>query len=164
MLMWHPGESVEVAALQLLNVLFAVPQLSVRLAEIPEDHLEMVRFWTGYWRENREVLLDGEFTARAPLANYPLVSARGAKRTIIVAYADMVVPVSASLDGAAVDVVNAKASRRIVLDVDGDMGTVTVRTLDAMGATASPEREIRLDEGVHAFDVPLSGLLEIRRK
>ena len=50
MIMWHYGEPVERAAFQLLNVMFAVPQVSVRLQEIPRDHFDMVRFYTDYWR------------------------------------------------------------------------------------------------------------------
>ncbi|HSG48604.1 MAG TPA: glycoside hydrolase family 36 protein, partial [Longimicrobiales bacterium] len=41
MLMWNVEEPVEAAALQLLNVIFSVPQVSVRLGEIPRDHLAM---------------------------------------------------------------------------------------------------------------------------
>jgi len=74
MLTWHYHEPVEVAALQYLNVIMSVPQISVRLAEIPASHLEMVRFYTDYWIENRELLIDGEFTALRPLANYPVLS------------------------------------------------------------------------------------------
>ncbi len=68
MTMWHYGERVEIAALQLLNVLFSVPQVSVRLQEIPKDHFAMVQFLTSYWNANRSVLLDGEFEAHAPAA------------------------------------------------------------------------------------------------
>ncbi|MGE9270226.1 MAG: glycoside hydrolase family 36 protein, partial [Verrucomicrobiales bacterium] len=49
MIMWHHDEPVESAALQLLNVLFSVPQISVRLADISEDHRAMLKFWLGYW-------------------------------------------------------------------------------------------------------------------
>ena len=38
MLMWNYAEPVETAALQLLNVLFSVPQVSVRLEAVPAEH------------------------------------------------------------------------------------------------------------------------------
>ena len=41
MFMWHYDEPVETAALQFLNILFAVPQLSVCREDIPDDHREM---------------------------------------------------------------------------------------------------------------------------
>src|SRR5204862_5578675 len=75
MIMWHPTERVESAALQLLNILFAVPQVSVRLEQLPPDHRAMLAFWVGYWNSNRPVLLDGAIEPLFPAANYPLVVA-----------------------------------------------------------------------------------------
>ncbi|NIO10738.1 MAG: alpha-galactosidase, partial [Deltaproteobacteria bacterium] len=49
MYMWHRDDPVEKAALQILNVLFSVPQLSVRLDSVPEEHIRMIKFWTEYW-------------------------------------------------------------------------------------------------------------------
>jgi alpha-galactosidase len=45
---WHIEESVEAAAMQILNILFSVPQLSVRLTQLPEDHLQMIGFWRSF--------------------------------------------------------------------------------------------------------------------
>jgi len=42
MIMWHYEESGEIAALQFLNILFSVPQVSVRLADVPAAHRDMV--------------------------------------------------------------------------------------------------------------------------
>ena len=50
MLMWHAGDPVHSAALQLVNVLFSVPQISVLLDRIPPEHIEMLRFWLGACR------------------------------------------------------------------------------------------------------------------
>lgn len=64
--MWHSDEPAESAALQLFNVLFSVPQISVLLDRIPPEHVEMLRFWLGIWREHRDVLLDGELAPLHP--------------------------------------------------------------------------------------------------
>lgn len=61
MFIWHPDEPVESAALQIFNVIFSVPQVSVWLKEVSAEHREMIGYWMKYWRENRAVLLDGEF-------------------------------------------------------------------------------------------------------
>jgi alpha-galactosidase len=162
MLMWHVGESVEGAALQLLNVLFAVPQLSVRLADIPSAHLEMVRHYTDYWRRNRHVLLDGVFQARRPLANYPLVSAHDEDKLIAVTYAEVTVPVGELGARPRMDVVNATSGGRVVLDVRAPLGEYRFRVLDAVGRT-SATGTVSLSEGAVAFDVPSAGLLELVR-
>lgn len=75
MLMWNYAEPVETAALQLLNVLFSVPQVSVRLEAVPAEHRAMLRFYLGFWREYRDVLLDGTLRADHPELDYPRVTA-----------------------------------------------------------------------------------------
>ncbi len=163
MIMWHDHEPVQIAAFQLLNVLFSVPQVSVRLGDIPEDHAEMIRFWIDYWRRNRGVLLDGALEADSPLLNYPIVSGRTGEKRIVALYHDQVVDLDAS-DGARgeIDVVNAKNSRRVVLDAHGEMGRYEAVVRDCRGIEQS-RRAVRLKKGVVSFDVPVSGLLSLRR-
>jgi alpha-galactosidase len=161
MLMWHPGEPVEIAALQLLNVLFSVPQVSVRLQEIPGDQLAMVQFYTGYWRVNRAVLLDGALEAREPAANYPVVIGRSGARQIAAVYGDAVV----RLDGPAadtIDVVNAKNSKTLVLAPAEDLGAYRATIRDCQGRLVGSD-EIRLAKGAREFVVPVSGMITLER-
>lgn len=162
MFMWHPDDLVEHAALQILNVLFSVPQLSVRLTRVPDDHIEMVRFWTGYWRLNREVLLDGALIPARPAALYPIVRAEGIDKTIVGLYEDLVV----SLEGTATeefDVINAKPSPTVVLRLPTGLGERTVSTYTTTGEVLQRDRYV-LTAGVHEFTVPPSGLLRIERQ
>jgi alpha-galactosidase len=161
MIMWHPGEPVEIAALQLLNVLFSVPQVSVRLHEIRPEHRAMLDFYTGFWRRHRELLLDGEFEALSPLGNYPTLRARRGDRQVVGVYADGIV----RLDGQAaeaIDVVNAKNSRAVVLDAQSDLGSYRLTVRDCQGQLVRSDR-VRLGQGPSRFDVPVSGLLTLER-
>ena len=162
MIMWHYGEPVEIAALQLLNVLFSVPQLSVRLREIPEDHLAMIRFYTGYWSRNRSVLLDGDFEPLFPGANYPLVLGRDGDREIAALFADMVVRLDGRSAPRALDVVNAKASDTVILACAGDCGGYRYTVRDCQGRLVG-QGEKRLGPGPSSFTVPVSGLLALER-
>ena len=161
MIMWHPGEPVERAAFQLLNVMFSVPQVSVRLQEIPKDHFEMVRFYTDYWRRNRAVLLDGSFEALSPNANYPVVRASAAGKQIVGLYEDAVVGLDAGAADA-IDILNAKSSKRVVLDAGRDLGRYRYTARDSQGRTVDAG-EVTLAAGVRAFTVPVSGLLSLER-
>ncbi len=161
MFIWHPDEPVESAALQILNVLFSVPQLSVRLAEVSPEHRRMIGFWMGYWRENRELLLDGEFLPVSPAQNYPMVSARTAEKVVSVIYQDMVVTPGERAPGH-IDIINAKPGKSVVLRLDDSFGAAVIRTLDCRGTEVGEETRT-LGPGAHAFEVPPSGLLEIRR-
>jgi alpha-galactosidase len=162
MFVWHPTDPVEAAALQILNILFSVPQLSVKLDEIPPDHNAMVKFWIGYWVENRDVLLDGDFLPMNPSANYPLIMSSTPEKTIAALYNDMVVALDHE-DYRQIDVVNAKGSAAVVLDLEKPMGRVTTRIYDCLGGLRS-EKPMTLARGVHKFSVPASGLLEIARR
>jgi alpha-galactosidase len=157
MLMWHPREPVELAAFQFLNVLFSVPQLSVKLRELPEDQFAMVKFYTGYWLANRDVLLDARIEAPAPLANYPIVNARTSEKQIVALYADMVARVSGATPR--LDIVNAKASRGVVITAD-TAGTFKYTVRDCQGRVVS-NGSISLGNEPRQLDVPVSGLVEM---
>ncbi len=157
MLMWHPDEPVEQAAQQMLNVLFSVPQLSVKLAQVPEDHRAMVAFWTGYWRANREVLLDGTFRATRPAALYPILRAEAADKTIVGLYEPMVIDIDRDT---AFDVVNATPSDAIVLRIAADLGHRIVRVRDTAGKLVTEEK-VDLRAGLREVAVPPSGLVEV---
>ena len=162
MFIWHPDEPVESAALQILNVIFSVPQVSVRLKEISAEHREMIGYWMKYWRENRAVLLDGEFIPVSPAQNYPMIHGRTESKSISVIYQDMVVDLGDKVP-AQVDVINAKPGREVVVQMQKPNGKAVITARDCRGRSVSEETR-DLSAGAHVFDVPPSGLLEIRRK
>lgn len=161
MIMWHPEESVEAAALQYLNILFSVPQISVRLAEISPGHRQMLKFWTGYWTENKSVLLDGDFRAVGPAQNYPMVTGRKNEKLIAAIYQDMFVP-SGTVPLKGIDIVNGKSTSGAVVRLDQAFGKCKVTIYDTLGQEISNETK-ELGIGAHAFDVPPSGLVQIER-
>lgn len=162
MIMWHPEEPVQLAAMQLTNILFSVPQVSVRLREIPKDHVEMVRFYTRYWNENRSVLLDGSFEARSPLANYPILVATDSRKTIIGLYGDNVVRLEKGLARPAIDVVNGKNSKQVVLSPAAEFGNYQYVIRNVLGKITD-RGEVKLSPGAVEFIVPISGVLSLQR-
>lgn len=162
MIMWHPDEPVESAALQILNILFSVPQISVRLPEISEDHRKMVGFWMHYWKENRAVLLDGEFQPVAPAQNYPMVIGRTAEKCIAAVYQDLVVSPGANAP-AQIDVVNGKpGGGGVVVRFSEAFGKAEVSIYNTQGERIS-QRQQTIGVGAEVWNVPPSGLLQIRR-
>jgi alpha-galactosidase len=157
MIMWHPAEAVESAALQLLNVMFAVPQLSVRLKAIPSEQLEMLRFYLGYWTRNRKVLLDGTLAPLFPAQNYPVVSARTDDKQIAALYSDAFVSVKGKR---ALDVINAKSSTAVPLLVEQDLGGFRYVISDCRGRAVKKGRVV-LRKGMTSFEVPPSGMIAL---
>ena len=84
MLIWRPEESPLLCARQLLNILFGVPQLSIRLARAPEAHRALIAAFLSYWTRNRDVLLHGSFRPQDPASNYPVIRAVGPEKEIVV--------------------------------------------------------------------------------
>jgi alpha-galactosidase len=162
MFMWHPEEPVEAAALQFLNVLFAVPQLSVKLTQYPASHQAMVGTWTRYWKENRETLMKGEFIPSSPASVYPVLISHLDGKAIAGVYSDAVVLLP-NQGFHAVDLINAKASRTIILELTQPMGGVEVSVFDVEGILT--DQHLRtLGANIHKFDAPPSGRIEIRRR
>jgi alpha-galactosidase len=161
MLMWHPDDSIESAALQFLNILFAVPQISVRLDRLPAAQREMLRFWLRFWNEHRETLLDGELTPLHPELLYPAVIASTGSERIIAAYASIALPVDPEMPDR-LFIVNATRSDRVLIESRRDAGAWQVSILDCRG-NVSDDFSLRLKPGVHSMTIPPAGLAMMTR-
>lgn len=156
MLMWHRDEPVESAALQLINVLFAVPQISVQIQTLPASHLAMLRFWLAFWREHREVLLDGKLVPLHPETHYPLVSASTERKTIVVAYQNMPIKIDKHLPETLI-LVNGSLESGLVLVFAEDAGTKHLVTYTCQGEKL-PEQFLTLKQGLLLLDIPPAGV------
>ena len=157
MLMWNYAEPVETAALQLLNVLFSVPQVSVRLEAVPAEHRAMLRFYLGFWREYRDVLLDGTLRADHPELDYPRVTAIRGRRQVTALYAQDQVVEFAPAPGDELCIVNASGKSGVYLDLAE--APVAVELFSATGMAL----EIALPAaGPQRVGVPAAGLLRLR--
>jgi len=159
--MWHREDPVENAALQIQNILFSVPQLSVKLDSIPEDHFQMVKFWINYWKENKEVLLDGEFVPKNPGALYPVLRSSKIYKEIISVYNDQIIKIS-NTESSDIDVVNAKGSIDIIFDFEYDYGKTNIYIYDCIGIIQDKFSK-DIQPGMLKIMVPPSGLIKFRR-
>lgn len=155
---WHLEEKVEKAALQVLNGIFAVPQMSVILNDLSDAHLKMVRFYTAYWKENKSVLLNGAFSAHGPLANYPCLESHSDGHSIIGVYENFIVHTSIVEK---LDIINGKLSKNVIIRNKEEVNC-TYLTYDCLG-TLIDEGEIKLNEGIVDFSIPPSGIIKLIR-
>ena len=152
MIMWNRDDTVESAALQFASILYSVPQISVKLATLCEEHRKMLAFYLSFWRENRDILLNGRLLAANPESAYSLVCAEKDGVAIFTAYTDTLIDCAAYTR---ITAVNATRSGSLLLKgADGK----TYRVLDCMGNT--------LEEGILRgalceVKVPLSGMAEV---
>lgn len=157
MFTWNAGESPELASLQYLNAIFAVPQISVMLTETSEEHLKMLKFYTTFWTDHASILLDGEFTPFNPLHNYPLLKGSLNDHAIYAVYDDLVVTLS---EESRMSIINAKPSNDIVIRTAWTDGSYQLTVHDCQGQLIT-DQEGKSAAGLHEIKVPVGGLITI---
>jgi len=162
MLMWHPDENVEHAALQILNIMFSVPQISVRLNEIPQQHKDMIAFWMHYWNENQEVLMKGDFIAHKPDELYPLLQTENDQKTIFGLYGDEIIETKNIKGKESIDIINARNKTQVVILNEEKLGFYQMQVFDCMGELANV-RKLMMRKGAVVIDVPASGLVRLNK-
>ncbi len=105
MLMWNENDSAENAAMQFASVVFAVPQISMLIKDLPQEHREMLKFYISFWKEYRSVLLDGKLTAKNPENDYSQASSTLDNTTVTAVYAN--------------NVVDAKSDKTVIVNASG---------------------------------------------
>lgn len=159
MVMWHPKDTVHSAAMQLIHALFCVPQLSVRLDAIPADHLAMIRRYLAFWREHRDVLLDGRLRPLQPQHAYPAVVSESQSKVAAAAYANGFVPLP-PLGRRTLLVVNGTFDDRVVVELPESAGRRRVRVWTCTGSCVVDEPR-ELAAGPIALPLPPAGAAEL---
>ncbi|MDD9269474.1 glycoside hydrolase family 36 protein [Paenibacillus sp. GCM10023248] len=158
MIMWHPEEPVESAALQLINCLFSVPQVSVLLDKLPDDHLAMLAHYLVFWKEHRALLLDGSMEPMNPELLYPLVRSVKGDQGIVVTYYDSVVPLPTTGSVRKWIVVNGRRQNGMILDVSGKPTAACRVIVQTCTGDIVEDSSVQLAAGLHKLDVPASGM------
>ncbi|MFF2847440.1 alpha-galactosidase [Streptomyces sp. NPDC058001] len=159
MLMWDPDARVEAAARQLHAALYSVPQISVRLTELSTEHREMTAWWLGFWRQYRDVLIDGERDTGRPDQRDATVTAWSGDRAVVTVFGEhRVVPLEPDRF-TDVALVNSTTAGHLVLDLTAHT-RVLLSVTDARGRPAGTHvRE--LGPGPHHLPVPPSGVCRL---
>lgn len=160
MLTWHPEEPVEVAALQFSSILFSVPQLSVRVKDRSDNELAMIKFYTMYWSENRDVLLGGNFEASKPMSNYAILKASIKDKIICGVYEDVVLDFETQYD--TIHIVNGKMSDTIILKVEGSKTSWKRKVVDCMGNSVL-EDTLTIASTLYHMECPPNGMIYLTK-
>ncbi|MFE9043464.1 glycoside hydrolase family 36 protein [Streptomyces sp. NPDC007818] len=159
-LLWDTDAPVESAARQLIGTLHSVPQVSVRLDTLPEDHVAALRFWLATWRRLRPQLLDGTVEPGRPDDLYTLVSSERDDVNVTTVHTDRPVPVRPASVSRTV-LVNGTSEDRLVVEVVDAGATVEIEVRGPDGRMIEHHRT-ELTTGLHRLPVPRMGLGSIR--
>ena len=152
MLRWHDSESTESAARQILATLFAVPQISVKLNEIPAEHLEMIRWRLEFYNRFKETLVKCDLQSPHPEQNYPLLRAEGRNEAVSCLYSE-----NLSLELAAL----AKGKQEIIVNASASENCIVKLPIQAeaeiRSCTGTIQEKFLLLPGIAEIKIPLSG-------
>ena len=153
MLEWNMQADYKTAMLQLLNVIFGVPQISVKLEELPEEHRKALKFWLNFREQHRSTLLEGRFVPRLASSNYQHISAYNDEDEVVAVYSPGVV-VKPESNAKSISIINASGQDGIVVSLNRP--AVKAVIYDSIGG----EQEILAPAaGFSQVAVPTSGLL-----
>jgi len=157
MLTWHYEESVENVGVQLANSIFSVPQISVRLAEIPSEHAQAIAYYTKYWLTNQQLLMKGQFVARKPLLNYPLIEVSNTEKVIYGVYDSIVVGLASVPE---IDLINGSLNEFIAIKTS-KAGCFDLRVMSCTGMVVT-NTTLELLPGITEVAVPAAGMITLK--
>lgn len=152
MLMWNYDEPVESAAMQFASVLYSVPQISMKIQQLNDEHKKMLAFYLDFWRRNRDTLLNGKILAANPESNYSIVCARNGDKSIYTAYTDCLIE---GIGEKEVIAVNATRHKELVFK---NLKDRSYKVVNCMGEELE---EGTLVSELTAIKVPLGGIVFI---
>ncbi len=152
MLMWHKCDSVENAALQYANIIFGVPQVSLKFSKIPENHIKMIKYYTEFWKNNREVLIEGKLTAEHPENDYSKATSTLGNKSVIALYTDSFADVKTD----ECIIVNAGAGEKAVIKHPKN---VRYKIVNCLGEALF---EGTADGVLTEFNIPKAGMVYIK--
>ncbi len=129
--LWHPADSDENVAVHLINLLVGVPMVSIELEQYPQEHLDLIRRWIGFYNAHRATFNHGRFQPLLGVGSIPQIRFDSVDETIIALYENM----SIELSETAPDVWLLNASTRPLVRLEDELaGQRRVRTYDKFGA------------------------------
>jgi alpha-galactosidase len=152
MLEWHPADTPEAAAKNVLCVMFSTVQYSMKLAGLDRRHSDMITHWSRFGAEHVDALQHGRFRAHHPELAYPLLEGESEAKRIFGVYAAETAVTTGTLDKP-VYVLNATDADSLVIETSS---RATVKAYDTYGNLKSTRT---FEAGCSRMAVPPSGYI-----
>jgi len=152
---WHPTDTPEAAAKNVLCSMFSTIQYSMKFAGLDKRHVDMIAHWSRFGAAHVNALQRGKFKAYHPELAYPLIEGESDAERIFGVYAAETVVSSGALDKP-VYVLNATDADSLVVEIPV---CAKVESYDTYGHIKGKRS---FAAGCHRMSVPPSGYLLIR--
>lgn len=160
MIMWHAEDTAESAALQIINILFSVPQISMRLDELSEEHRQMLKFYCTLWKEYQDAFVNGTFEPLNPISRYPVVKGSSGSKFACTWHSAEVIQMDRLYEDMVF--VNGTASGKLYLENHADGKEYQMTVHNCKGELVQSDR-VSIDRGLTVYDVPGSGAVQFKR-
>lgn len=155
MLMWSSDDTKESAAMQIINTIFSVVQISVKINELPDDHKEMLKFWVRFMNENKDLLLKSKLKVYEPHMYYTAATAYDERREITAVYSNEKC-VDITKNNAII--INGSGTDRVLCRFKST-GDYKIKVLDCTGELT--EERTEKFERIAEINIPISGMAKI---
>jgi alpha-galactosidase len=157
-LTWDPAATPETVAEHFASALFAVPQVSVRLANLPDDHREVIAAWLGFCAARRDLLYRAPLCAERPDLGYTRVEATDGDETVVALFAPQIL--TAALPGI-LYAVNATGAPGLTVRSAPDVTVEVVEVRDCRGRPLTPGVQPHPD-AITDIVVPRGGIAQLQ--
>lgn len=154
MIMWNNNDTAESAAYQVISTLYGIPQISVKLNEITDEHRKMLKFYLDFWCKNRKILTDGKLTALNPENGYSLIKSELNGEAVITVYSRNSANV-AGLDKCSI--INATGENDLYICCDGEY---RISVYDCLGDSI---KEGIISNEISKITIPICGMVNFER-
>ncbi|MBQ8233550.1 MAG: alpha-galactosidase [Lachnospiraceae bacterium] len=156
MLIWNEKDTPENMAKQLIAVLCGVPQISVRMDQLSEQHARTLKFYLSFWIKYSKVLMEGELIPHNPEICYSRVEAIGEETCICICYSVN----DFSLKENTTIAVNGTGRAEMVMVTQND-AAIEYEIFNCQGDLIEKKTSV-VKEGAFLLPVPISGMVVVK--
>lgn len=156
MFIWDNGDTSHSTALQFINTLFGVPQLSINMKNMNAKQNKLTKHWLSFWTKNKDVLMFGDLSCERPDLHYSVVKSHLDKQSIVTVHINCPVQLFEKNEEK-ITIINGGLLDEFIIKMDTDK-FVHIRHYDCFGELAN-EYEMILTKGLNELDVLRSGYL-----
>ena len=158
MVQFDPGEPVEISALQIVNILFGTPQISVMFDQISEEQRRMLKFWLGFMSDKRELLQKSILEPHRCEANYTYVTAKNDAEELHAMYSERLLMLDDPKKR--IYVVNAVDRLPLYICLRDGRADARYQIFDCTGKKIK-ESDMTLTDTPAKLDIPMCGMAVI---
>ncbi|WP_027635423.1 glycoside hydrolase family 36 protein [Clostridium butyricum] len=159
MIMWNVNDTVESAALQFINILFSVPQISMLIDKLPKNHYNMLKFYCNLWNKYRNSFINGSFMPLNPHCRYNVLTGYKDNTFVCTYHSNEILSIDKTYN--TMVFVNGTYGSNLNLNFHCNSVRKHLTISDCTGKVIL-DKNILLSQGYNKFNIPPCGVAEFK--